>query len=196
FFPSVPPIGQAQTAFGRPGPSGRRITVVNLGRRQNCPPGQAVLIDDGVPLEANEPALAALAEGGSRFSNPPHSPVPQRRTDRNWLALHPKPLESFARPCAAGQDQQANHRAQSVPARPPLLVATQMGKGAAGIGSDQIIGPAQSRATKVTLHQSKGSHFGIAELGGAVVGSSPLSKLRMMFQALIDEVIDFNPLFI
>src|SRR5262249_29979627 len=194
-FAAITQIGQTKTTLNAPGQGQGRIAIIGVGRCQQRTHNQALMIDNGVELEAEEPALLGLAEISTGFTQQSHASVPQKMTDWNRLAIHQvKSLRSTG--LRTVENQTTDEWCQGVQPCDPLLVRTQTRKGSTGISDHQLVGAFQSGALERALHQGDGDHFCVAKPGLAIVRLPQASGLRVFLQVLIHVVVDFCQLVI
>jgi hypothetical protein len=168
----------------------RNRPVGIVGRRQNNVANLLFRGRQHVQLEPEEPALRRLSEIGPGVSQKPDSGMPRRQTQRNRVGVQQIQLALVKR--GRLHKEPFDDSRQSVQTADKLLVTAQRGKLGAKVLGNQTIGFVQTFDPELRLHQRDGQDFRVGERRPAMIAAPPVGNLRILFQKIINEAVDFT----
>jgi len=141
-------LAQHRAALCCPAQSQSRVTVIRVGGRQQCAQDMSPRRREQVQLEAEEPALARLAEVSPVLSQQPHSTVPDGVTDGNRLGVHQIEVIGFREFDGHGANQLSDQAGERVQTLHPLLIGNQMREGRSPVLADERVSLLQRVASQ------------------------------------------------
>jgi hypothetical protein len=189
---SVSQISQDHAALDEPQQRQGRVAIITVGWGQHRPFAAAVNVAQQMQLKAKEPAGAALAEISALFAQISDPAVAKGFAQTDRLGINQIQAQSAA--LTSRMEEMTDQVRQVVEAAQPFLIRTEQWESAWVIAGNELVSLFEGGDAKAALHQRDGDDLGIRESRQAMVGSPPISQLRMDLKEIIHEAVDFGHL--
>ena len=171
-----------------------RFPVGYIGRGQHRSDDLPFYVDQHMQLEAEEPSGAGLAEVRPFIPKQPHHPVTNRLTDWYRLGVNSIKREAESVTAASRFDHRSDQITEPVKARDPLLIRAELRESLREVEADEAISLFERGDSESRLHQSDGQYLSVSESRPTVMRRAPACSLRVSFEVVVDEAVDFSHL--
>jgi hypothetical protein len=171
-----------------------RETIIAIPRRQDNIEDASVNMAEQMELEPKEPPFTAFPKVRTFIPHQANPPMADGQAEGDGFAINQIQVGGVIGLGTGSEQQSTDLGQQVVHPRQPLFVGGQMAKRGLPVLRHQPIGLFERGNFTYPLQQGNRQHFGIAKLRLGVRRVPPLSQLRVGFEEVVHNTIEFDHL--